>query len=323
MNLNYSVILAFLDQLQDRFSTYHEGRSLAERITQVSKIEGIRAIETIFPSDLGDVSVDYYKSLLGDLVVSSVNVNIKSERKFHHGGLTSKDPGVRSEAINYLKTGMDWASELGSNLITVCPMADGHDYPFQQDYSQAWKWLVEGLGEAASYKPNIKLSVEYKQSEPRHHLMIPNAGIALFLCEQIGLQNLGVTVDIGHALYAGESPAEVISMIANADRLHLIHINDNYRNWDWDMIPGTVNYWDWLETLYVLDEVGYDGWLVSDVFPSRLDPIETFSVSFRMIKYANIMIERFDRDRLRDLIDSGEVLKIYEEFQMNMLSPNG
>jgi hypothetical protein len=35
---------------------------------------------------------------------------------------------------------------------------------------------------------------------------------------------------------------------------------------------GTGNYWDWLETLLVLDETDYDGWLVSDVFPAQTDP---------------------------------------------------
>ncbi len=66
----------------------------------------------------------------------------------------------------------------------------------------------------------------------------------------------------------------MIGLSADAGRLFLVHINDNYRNWDWDLMPGTVNFWDWLEIMLVLDEVGYDGWLVSDVYPARTDPVE-------------------------------------------------
>jgi xylose isomerase len=262
-----------------------------------------------------------YRQLLDEnnLKVSSVNVNLKSEPKFHLGALTSKDPGIRAEAVQYLKSGMDWAAELRVNLITVCPLSDGNDYPFQINYLQAWRWLVECLSEAADYRPEVRISVEYKQSEPRARVIVPNAGVVLHLCEQVAVDNVGLTVDIGHALYASETPAQAISLTSNANRLFLVHINDNYRNWDWDLMPGTVNYWDWLETLLVLDDVGYDGWLVSDVFPARLDPIEVFSASYRTIQYSERLLDKFGRDRLREMIRQRDVIQVFDEFQKVML----
>jgi xylose isomerase len=214
---------------------------------------------------------------------------------------------------------MDWAVELGVNLITVCPLSDGHDYPFEINYSQAWRWLVECLAEAAEYRPEVRLSVEYKQSEPRARVIVPNAGVVLHLCEQIGLDNIGLTLDTGHALYVGETPAQMISLAASANRLFLVHINDNYRNWDWDLMPGTVNYWDWLETLLVLDEVGYDSWLVSDVFPARTDPIETLSASYRSIQYAEKLLDKFGREKLREMIRQRDVIQVFDELQKLML----
>jgi xylose isomerase len=321
LNIRYSVILAFMGQMTDRFATYHAPRGLAEKLALASGIEGAGGVEPIYPFDFQDIDPKAFRQLMdeNDLTISSVNVNVKSEPKFHLGALTSRDPSVRAEAVQYLKAGMDWAAELGVNLVTICPLSDGHDYPFEIDYRQAWRWLVECLSEAAAYRPEVRLSVEYKQSEPRARVIVPNAGIVLHLCDQIGLDNVGMTIDLGHALYAGETPAQVLSLAANANRLFLVHINDNYRNWDWDLMPGTVNYWDWIESLLVLDEVGYDGWLVSDVFPARTDPVETLSACYRTIKYSQRLLDRFGRERLRGMVRQGDVIRAFDELQRLML----
>jgi xylose isomerase len=321
MNFEYSAILGFMGQISDRFAKYHEPRGLEEKIALASQVEGLRGVEAVYPFDYQGMTPESYKQLLAkyDLRVSSVNVNVKAEPKFHQGALTSKDAGIRAEATAYIKAGMDWAAELGVNLITVCPLSDGHDYPFEINYSLAWRWLVDCLGEAASHRPEVKLSVEYKQSEPRARVIVPNAGVVLFLCEQIGLENVGLTVDTGHSLYVAETPAQAISLAADASRLFLVHINDNYRNWDWDLMPGTVNYWDWLETLLVLDEVGYHSWLVSDVFPARTDPVETLSACYRTIQYAERFLDKFGRQRLAELVRQRDVIRVFDGLQQLML----
>lgn len=317
MRLPYAVILGFMGQMQDRFSTYQEKRDLAQKLALAAQIEGVRGVEAVYPPDFHGMTPQHFRQLLAQnrLTVSSVNVNIKSEAKFHRGALVSRDAGLRAEAVAYIKAGMDWAAELGVNLVTICPLADGHDYPFEMDYLRAWRWLVEGVGEAAAYRPEVRLSVEYKQSEPRAHVIVPNVGVALHLCTQVGLENVGVTVDLGHALYAGETPAQAISLAADAGRLFLVHINDNYRNWDWDLMPGAVNYWDWLETLLMLDEVGYAGWLVSDVFPARADPVKMLSACYRMITHASALLDRLGRERLWTMIRQGEASDVLLRFQ--------
>lgn len=321
MNIKYSVILGFMGQITDRFSKYHQPRGLADKLALAATVEGAQAVEPIFPADFQDIDYAGFRQLLAqhNLKVSSINVNLKGEAKFHRGALTSTDPGIRAEAVRYMKMGMDWAAELGANLITVCPLADGHDYPFEIDYGQAWNWMVDCFSEAAEYRPDVKLSVEYKQSEPRARVIVPNAGIVLYLCQQIGLENVGMTLDTGHALYITETPAQMIRLAADANRLFLLHINDNYRNWDWDLIPGTVNYWDWLETLLVLDQTGYTGWLVSDVFPARTDPVETLASSYRAIQYAEKFLDKFGRDKLQKLISQRDVITTFDELQAAIL----
>lgn len=318
-NCKYSVILGFLGKLNDRFSAYGEARDLAGKFEVASKIEGLQGLELVYPFDFADFSMT--KALLNrhNLTCSTVNVNIKSEPKFHLGALTSKDAGIRKEAVSYLKMAMDISADLGTNMITCCPLSDGYDYAFEADYPKAWKWLVDGVGEAAAYRPEIKVSMEYKQSEPRHKVIIPNAGTTLVLCLQTGLPNVGVTMDMGHALYVGEGTAWAAGLLAQAGRLFLVHVNDNYRNWDWDMIPGSVNTWDLVECMYQLGEIGYNGWLTSDVAPFRLDPIKTCSATYRSVVWAEKVVEKIGRNKLREIVAHGDAVDALDALQKAVL----
>jgi xylose isomerase len=308
MDLKFSVILALLGKVGDRFAAYGEEHTLAENFEQASQVKGLEGVELVYPFDLRDA--EEVKPLLQthNLECSAVNVNVKSEPKFHRGSFTSTDPEVRAEAVRYLKTGMDLAASLGSYLVTMCPLADGHDYPFEVDYGQAWRWLREGIGEAASYRSDVKVSLEYKRSETRTHCVLNSAATTLHLCDQIGSSNLGVTIDLGHALYIAETPAQIVALLADAERLFLVHVNDNYRDFDWDMIPGMVNFWDWLETFLYLDQVGYNGWFTSDVTPARLDPLRVADITAKAVQDAWLFLEKIGTDELRRLIQAGDVL---------------
>lgn len=314
-NWKFSVILGFLGKLNDRFSTYGEARDLAGKFEVAARIEGLAGLELVYPFDFADPAVT--RSLLAQhgLVCSTVNVNIKAESKFHLGALTSKDPGIRQEAVAYLKTAMDLSAELGTNMITCCPLSDGYDYAFETDYPKAWKWFIDGVGEAAAYRPEIRVSLEYKQSEPRHKVIIPNAGTALAACLQTGLPNVGVTMDMGHALYVGEGTAQAAGLLAQAGRLFLVHVNDNYRNWDWDMIPGSVNPWDLVECMFYLGEIGYQGWLTSDVAPFRLDPAKTCSATYRSVVWAERVIEKVGREKLCAIVAQGDPIDALDALQ--------
>ena len=93
MNNQYSVILGFLGQLRDRFATYHDPQDLEGKLALASQIEGIKGVEAVYPFDYQGMTPDTYKALLAkyNLQISSVNVNIKAEAKFHQGALTSID----------------------------------------------------------------------------------------------------------------------------------------------------------------------------------------------------------------------------------------
>ncbi|MCC7208768.1 MAG: sugar phosphate isomerase/epimerase [Anaerolineae bacterium] len=307
MSFRYSVILGFMGQLQDRFSVYHEQRTLAQKMALVREITGVTGVEMVFPTELSDVAL--VKDLLAqhDLTLSAVNVNIKGDPRWHQGALTARDRETRREAVRWLMRGMDIAAELGNGLVTVCPLADGHDYPFEVNYSAAWRNFVDGVREAADHRPDVRLSLEYKPSEPRARVVLGNASKCLYACMDVDRPNVGVTLDMGHALYAGESCAESVALIADAGRLFLVHGNDNYRNWDWDLIPGVVNFLDLVESTFYLLKTGYSGWVAFDVFPARLDPVRTMRSSLRMYQLVLDLIDRVGAEALAKSLEEEDV----------------
>ena len=84
---------------------------------------------------------------------------------------------------------------------------------------------------------------------------------------------MGVLLDVGHSLAAGENVAEAAALLAGEGKLDYVHLNDNYRSWDDDMMVGAVHLVEYLELVYWLKRLGYGGWLTLDIFPYREDGV--------------------------------------------------
>lgn len=321
MHTKYSIITGFLGKLQDRFTNYQEERSLEEKLSLASQIRGAEGVEVIYPVDFMDVAK--LKKLLKDnkLEVSAINVNLKGDNRWKNGSLTANDPEVRKQAVNALKEAMDLAPELGCRMVTVAFLNDGHDYPFQRDYVKAWDNLVEGLIEVADHRKDVRLSVEYKLNEPAVRTVVGNVGKGLYLCSEIKRSNVGITLDVGHALYAGENPAESASLLAKSGKLFYLHLNDNLRNWDWDMIPGYVNFWDYLELFFYLKKYDYQGWIALDVFPKQMDPVAVFSSSIEFARNMEQLVEKIEERKLTEFMKkNNDVPYIFSYLQETLLN---
>lgn len=285
MRRKYAVITGFMGRLQDRFATYGVDRNFEEMVQAAAKIKGCSGLEVVYPQQVKDPVLA--KKFLSDngMGVAALNVNVKSEPKWVYGSISSPDAKVRAEAVEYMKTGLDFASELGCNKVTIAFLNDGSDYPFELDFVRAFNDAVECVRAAAMHRPDVKLSLEYKPSEPRIHGFLNNAGKMGYFCEKVGLDNVGVTLDTGHALQALEVLSDSVAFLGATNRLFHVHVNDNYRNWDWDMVPGTVNFWEFVEFCAYLDKVGYTEWITADVFPQRHEAGRIMEKTFEWMDY--------------------------------------
>jgi xylose isomerase len=226
---------------------------------------------------------------------------------------------VRCEAIEELKTAMDLAAELGTDMVSCCPLIDGHNYSFQVDYLKQWGWLEEGIAKGADHRTDVRLSLEYKLNESRNQNLLADMGRTLYLCERLGRDHVGVTVDVGHALIAKETPAESMSLAALAGRLFYVHFNDNAREWDWDMLPGAVNLWDLLEVLFYLDRLDWEGWLSYDVVTRSGDLVESMEASIAIVEVAIELLDKIGRERMEEFIGEGVPARAYEGLLRSLL----
>ncbi len=230
---------------------------------------------------------------------------MKNQKKWQTGSFTSASPELRAEAVADLKAAMDLAAELDSWMVTCCPLIDGHNYAFEVDYAKQWAWLEEGIAEGAQHRSDVKISLEYKPNESRNFVVLGDMGRTLYLCERLGMSNVGVTLDVGHALVAKETPAEMVCLAAQANRLFYVHFNDNGREWDWDMLPGSVNCWDLIETLFYLDRLGWKGWLCYDVLTRNGDPVAQMNTTIGIMEAAEEALAKIGGDVLRQCIAEG------------------
>jgi len=286
----------------DRFCPggYREALSIEERIRQAGQVQGLEGVELHYPTMFVHLSVEQMKGLLEEvgLKCALLSVNVW-ESKWAQGAFTHPDEKLRREALGVVKEGMEASATLGANRINLWLGQDGFDYPFQVHLVDFWGLLVEGIKECGAHAGEVQICLEYKVSEPRSHLALSGVGKVLWLANKTGQANVGVNLDVGHALQAGENPAEAAVLLHSEGRLFHLHLNDNYGDWDWDLLPGSVRPWELFELLFWLEEIGYKGWLSLDMFPPREDPRRLCEAAIARVRDWQGALCHLDRAALR------------------------
>jgi len=284
--------------------TYQGDRTLKEKFQMASKVDGIDGLELCYPADFEDLKK--LKELLKqyNFGVSAINFRSRRTGKWWRGSFTSESLSERQEFIDEVRRAMDAAVELDCYRITTCPLNDGSDYLFEMNYIKAYDYAAETFSAACAHNTNVRVCIEYKESDPRTRCLFGNAGETASFCQWMGAENLGVTFDVGHALYAGERPAQSAVLLAKAKRLFYVHLNDNDGRWDWDMLPGAYHMWEFIEMFYYLRQLGYnDDWYGFDVFPKEIDTVDTFKAVVALTRKLEALTDRIDRKKMEKLLN--------------------
>lgn len=293
----------------DRFvpSGYKPQISLERQFRLASQVELVKGVEIHYPSDFKMEQVGEVKQLLErfEFEVPTICLNFFSDPKWQNGSFTSRNPELRKDAVKTTKEAIDIARKMGVKACTIWLGQDGHDYLFN-DYDKAWDWLVSGIGEVADYAKELTVYMEYKQKEPRTHIMIANVGKVLYIVDELKAKNLGVVIDVGHAFMSDENMAESVAIVSRRQIPFTMHFNDAYGYWDDDMIAGSINLWKYVELFYQLKKVNYDGWHDLDIFPYREDAVKAVEQSLRFIDYMKRRVEENFKE-IDDSIAEGDV----------------
>jgi len=312
MKRKYSVFIHNVGSCSDRYCPSY-GRSfstdeLLDRVASIDSLEGVDLVAT--PDLMAEASSIGNKIRSRNLSVVSVATDIFTEEKWKKGSFSNPDPAVRRDAVDHGKRVMDLTESLGSTLLTIWPGQDGHDYLFEQDYTAARQWFMEGIQQLCDYNPSMTVGLEYKIKEPRTHSLVSTVGTTLLMANGTQRKNCGVIVDYGHALMGYENPSESLSILSQFGNgpVH-IHINDNYRLWDDDMIVGSVRTLEFIEFFVWLDRVGYDGWLTIDQYPYREDGREAVSESAEWMKFVEELAGKIDQKELQGVLNAHDGVK--------------
>lgn len=312
MERKYSVILGNLGNTRDRFcNSYKDNISTTEMFKQAAKIPHIKGIELVGTWDVSPDNVKQMKKNFIDSGLQCVSLipDLFANKRFWKGSFSSKDGQIRRYALEYTKQICDVAIELGCELINLWPGQDGYDYLLTADYEQERQWLCDAISELARAYPKLKFALEYKPKEPRTHSYIARMADTLLLVQETCSENVGVTIDTGHAFNAGETIAESIVLAKRAgNKLFHMHFNDNYTAWDDDMIVGSVHSIQYIETLYWLDKCGYQGWLSMDQYPYREDAVGAISESILWLRKFDDIVNS-NRSKLDEIIKFGDAVE--------------
>lgn len=288
------------------WSAEHGKITIADMVERVSSVLGLSCVDLNYPDHLESLPVENLSDLLAShgLTLNGFAMRYYSDPAFALGAFTNPDPNVREKAVQMTFEGIDKLAEAGGNLMTIWLGQDGFDYSFQSDYARLWELEIDGIRRVASYNADIQISIEYKPNEPRAFSLLGDIGTTLLAINEVGLSNLGVTLDFCHVLYAGEQPAYSAALAASKSRLLGLHLNDGYGYRDDGMMVGSVHLMQTLELLYYIRQLDYDGIIYFDTFPQHEDPVAEAVSNIAVVQGLIDLVEDIDTDQLRAILNA-------------------
>ena len=302
MKLNVDAHLWCLGTYAERYvpGGYYDEMTVEQQLEIMSKIKGLTGLFTFYPTaPLPNDSDKLVKKVESyGLKVSNIAVECWGDRKWKHGSFCTNDPKIRNEAIKLFKEAIDFAKAVKADSVMLWPAHDGYDYVFQVNYVEGWKYLVETVREICEYAKDMKIAIEAKPKDPRQKQYISDTGKAMAFVNEVGLKNIGCALDIGHALAASEGIGESVALLDYWGKLYQVHINENYKDADPDMIFGTVNFWEILEFYYYLNKTKYEGWCAIDIIAPRDDRVKSLALGVKLIwKYQELALKLLKHEK--------------------------
>jgi xylose isomerase len=285
----------------DRYATdgYAPPVTTLEQIDRAGQVGDLSYVDVPYPFTEG-VTVDDVSAALKRNGLRAIGVTPEIYmRKYAKGAFTNPDPQVRADLLAFLNEAADVVRALDARYLKVWPGQDGWDYPFQVSHAEQWELAVSGMRELAQANPDVKMVIEYKPREPRVKMFWDSAAKTVLGIKAMGVDNVGVLLDFGHALFGGESPAASAQLLIDHGLLWAMDVNDNLRGWDDDMVVGTVHPVEVFEFFYTLKVNGWEGVWQLDQFPFREDTVEAARLSIRFLKAIHRALDEVDIDALR------------------------
>ncbi|MFP1946081.1 sugar phosphate isomerase/epimerase family protein [Lonsdalea quercina] len=279
-------------------------------ITRMGTVEGLTHIELNYPEHFINQDKNAIKACIKKNNLQVGGIALRYNKDFIDGEFTNPNEELRKKAIQQTREAAELCQFLNGNTVTLWFGYDGYDYPFQQDYFRAYELLVNALQQVTQAFPDMQFSFEYKPYEPRTFSFIGDVSSTLMLIDDVGSDNLGITLDFCHMIMKKENPAFSLFQSARKNRLVGFHLNDGYGHFDDGLMLGSVHLMQTLEYIYYAKRVKFDGLIYFDTFPTREDPVAECEQNIKMYKTLSSFIDRVGIEEMDSIIRSQDALKV-------------
>lgn len=229
---------------------------IVEGIARVAQA-GYNGVELVGEPETADVAA--IKAALDDNnVVASSIVSIYTPER----DIVSSDAGIRRAAIEYVKGNVDFAHDLGAEIVTFTPTACMKITP-EADLDQEWRWAVEAATELADYAGDRGVTLALEPWNRYETYLITRTEQAIRFIDEVDRPNLGYMADTFHMSIEETDIAD--SIRAAGHRLAHVHLADSNR-----AAPGT-GHTDFEPIIAAIAEVGYAGWISYELLPAAGD----------------------------------------------------
>ncbi len=281
--------------------------------------ELIDGYEFHYPGELSPENLDDVRSALGEHDIYCIAGGLHLDPRFAHGGLVNPDARLREEARRIVREAAEFAGSLGAHLI-IWPGGEGYNYPFQTPYVDSWRWLIEGMAEAAEICAGhgVKLLLEHKNSEPAMKILMRNVGMCLHVIHKLrgqGIDNVQVNMDWQHLLMNGEHLPEYAALLAAEGLLGHQHANSGWGTFDDDNMVGATAFMETLELALEFRRCGYGSngeRLGFDLYPYTEDQVGAVKRSVMQWRFIDGIAARIDDAALREAQQAKDAVRAYE-----------
>ncbi len=290
-----------------------KGQTMESTMAELGTIDGITHVDINYPEHLEHISVAQLKAMLSKNGLKVNGMALRFSDIFQNGEFTNPDLNLAQKAESLCMEAISACREFGGEIVTIWQAFDAFDYPFQVDYETAWIKMRDAFRRIAdAAAPDIKISIEYKPFQPRSFSLVPNMATAMLLVEDIGRQNVGLTLDFCHMLMAGENPAAALALTASRGRLLGVHLNDGYRLNDDGLMVGSVHLLETLEFLYYAKKYGYQQAIYFDTFPLREEPAQECRQNIRTVERLFAALDEIGMEKVGGLVHSQDGMSAME-----------